>query len=450
MHFFSEISFVIFICFVTISRAKIGFVKDQSVDRPFPPIIEKSYTGIPDGHLRPLGYQRRAEKPIASVQQQPSPHEFNIKYVLNNKPVNFKGAMLDLPVMELWDDDQYLKDTYGMINMTVIVRRGRAFDPPKKMLFKKYLRDYMYDDWFISSTIPQEMMIELPLPPFLQCGSYKRRLIETELWMSSGDLSSKLHSHEYHDLHCVLFGRKDMIFIDNQYQKSFAFHEKFPNAGAGESDLDMDMINVFKYKAISTTPWTYTTLRPGDCVFIPSGYPHQVRSYGRSVSFATLFSPTKVFDSSDCQSPDLADKDKDKNATDDSDTKSPKDKIEAAKEKEKKLPNLSNVKFVWTYTGGERRLTMGTMKGDDLRDLLLLMMRDQDKMTYEQFEHFYLEIIDDPSLPTAREAFDLLLVKKKKKEITRTQLEEVPSTALYKVASIFNDVHKKGSRHDEL
>lgn len=37
---------------------------------------------------------------------------------------------------------------------------------------------------------------------------------------------------------------------------------------------------------------------------------------------------------------------------------------------------------------------MGTMKGDDLRDLLLLMMRDQDKMTYEQFEHFYLEIID--------------------------------------------------------
>lgn len=50
--------------------------------------------------------------------------------------------------------------------------------------------------------------------------------METELWMSSGDLSSKLHSHEYHDLHCVLFGRKDMIFIDAKYKKAFAFQEK--------------------------------------------------------------------------------------------------------------------------------------------------------------------------------------------------------------------------------
>lgn len=34
---------------------KVSFVKDQSMDMPFPPVIVKSDSGIPEGHLRPLG-----------------------------------------------------------------------------------------------------------------------------------------------------------------------------------------------------------------------------------------------------------------------------------------------------------------------------------------------------------------------------------------------------------
>ena len=41
--------------------------------------------------------------------------------------------------------------------------------------------------------------------------------------------------------------------------------------GAGYSKLDMDMINMFAHKEIGTVPWTWSTLRPGDCIFVPSG-----------------------------------------------------------------------------------------------------------------------------------------------------------------------------------
>lgn len=42
---------------ILITESRIGFVKDQSVDKiEFPPRIYKKFsTGIPTGHLRPLG-----------------------------------------------------------------------------------------------------------------------------------------------------------------------------------------------------------------------------------------------------------------------------------------------------------------------------------------------------------------------------------------------------------
>lgn len=43
--------------------------------------------------------------------------------------------------------------------------------------------------------------------------------------MSSGGTASRLHSHEDHDLHCVLFGRKDFIIIDEKYRNNFNFVE---------------------------------------------------------------------------------------------------------------------------------------------------------------------------------------------------------------------------------
>lgn len=41
--------------------------------------------------------------------------------------------------------------------------------------------------------------------------------------MSSGGTSSRLHSHDDHNLHCVLFGRRDFILIEAQFKQNFAY-----------------------------------------------------------------------------------------------------------------------------------------------------------------------------------------------------------------------------------
>ena len=59
----------------------------------------------------------------------------------------------------------------------------------------------------------------------VSCGTFKDRLVETELWMSSGGTSSLVHSHSDHNIHCVLDGRKDVVVIENKYKEPFKFQE---------------------------------------------------------------------------------------------------------------------------------------------------------------------------------------------------------------------------------
>ena len=80
----------------------------------------------------------------------------------------------------------------------------------------------------MQSPYSQKYVIELfsfKLPNLLTCGTYKERLTEAELWMSSGGTSSLLHSHGEHNLHCVIDGRKDFIIIEPKYKAVFKYQE---------------------------------------------------------------------------------------------------------------------------------------------------------------------------------------------------------------------------------
>ena len=45
------------VCLIQVTFARIGFVKDQSIDKvEFPPrTLQTFHSGVPTGHLRPLG-----------------------------------------------------------------------------------------------------------------------------------------------------------------------------------------------------------------------------------------------------------------------------------------------------------------------------------------------------------------------------------------------------------
>lgn len=405
---------VLFVNVFTLLEGKVGFQKDLSMDIVFPPKIKPS-SSIPTGHLRPLGFQSKASSKVKEILEIPDAHTFQMKYIKQNIPVVFREALKDLPVYNTWEKDDYLKERFGTLNISTTVKKQLQRQTNQVMQFRKFLLDYMYENWWLSTTIPSEIAEELPLPDCLRCGTYRQRLQEADFWMSSGGTASLLHSHDDHNLHCVIFGRKDFIVIENKYKDSFAFVENYKNSGAGHSKLDMDMINMYKYKDIAGIPWTYATIQQGDCIVIPAGYLHQVRSYGRGISFSVLFAPSKTFDSSDCHLGD-----------------------------ESKKTKLSDAAFVWVVRDSKRQLSAMNMEPSILKKYLDLILRDDDVIHFEKFEHFYNEALEQyPDHPPAREAFNILVEKPGGETISRDQLKQLSPTKLTTLSRIFNDAKTK-------
>ncbi|KAK7484349.1 hypothetical protein BaRGS_00024354 [Batillaria attramentaria] len=399
-----------------VAQGKIGFIKDQSMDATFPPPVFRQDPAIPEGHLRPLGWQRRSDGPVKEIEEMPNTREFYNDYVKFSKPVVVRNGITEAPALSLWESDDYLQTQYGKVNVTVTVKVMRKKDEVQTarhvMKLKKFLYDYMYEDWYLASTVPVELLPKLPLPKCLRCGSLSESLQEAELWMSSGGTSSRLHSHDDHNLHCVLFGRRDFILIEKQFKANFAYQQDFEGSVGGHSKLDMEMVNAFKFKNILMTPWTWSTLYPGDCILVPAGYLHQVRSYGRSLSLTILFAPVPSFDDEGCQ---LV---------------------------EEEFRPLSEASFTWAFLEGKRELSNWKLNAESLRKLLLVQMGSRQSLSKAKFVHFYEEAMNiSPEHPEGDEVFSML-VKGDKKELTRTDVTLLAEAILDKVAAIFNEPHE--------
>lgn len=72
-------------------------------------------------------------------------------------------------------------------------------------------------------------------------------------------------------------------FIENLASKSstkatkhfffffFLNHHQPPQFGSGYSTANPDVVDLNRFPDISKVEWTYSTLGPGDCIYIPSG-----------------------------------------------------------------------------------------------------------------------------------------------------------------------------------
>ncbi|XP_052764551.1 uncharacterized protein LOC128206246 [Mya arenaria] len=432
---------------LTVVSAKTSFVKDLKTDVVFPPVNIQTITGIPEGHLRPLGWQRKPEGKVREEKEPLTAPTFYMRYVKNVRPVVLRSVLKHEPVTELWEEDNYLKEKYGKLNMTITVKKEVMNRAPhrtrRRMLLRKFLLDYMYENWYLASTVHEDMRAELPLPEAVSCGTFKERLTEAELWMSSGGTASLLHSHGDHNIHCVLDGRKDFILIDSKHQSVFNFEPTYPNSGSGHSPMDMDMINAYKHSQIAKTPWVWSTLWQGDCIYVPAGYLHQVRSFGRGISYTVQFAPSQAFESLDCEEEATKGKRRKK------ERKEKTDQSEATEGEKKKL-SLADVPFIWTYSEGERHLSDRALVPSTLRRLLLLLMRDADQLHQDLFRHFYEDAHGHKTdlKPTPDEVFHLMTPNDSRTYLSRDEVKALANSRLQSVCDLLNGA--KSRIRDEL
>ncbi|XP_072049796.1 bifunctional peptidase and (3S)-lysyl hydroxylase Jmjd7-like [Amphiura filiformis] len=401
---------------------KVKFPKDQRVNVVFPPrfTARSKSTLVIQGHLRPFGWQRKPDGRVKQYNDALDPAMFWEDFVKKNKPVVYSQITNNSPAFTDWTDD-YLKQSYGHVDVVVEMKKeDRSHLGFKKVPMSTFIDKYHEEDWYLVNLLPDEMRQDVQVPKSLLCGTFRKYIQEGNLWMSSGGTISQIHYHGFHEIHCLQSGRKDFIMVNPIFAKYLEVVEENPWTGTGHSTIDVDMINMYQYPDVEKAQWTWTTLNPGDCIYVPAGYLHQVRAYGRSISTTILFNLEPEFNDTDCG-----------NATLDYTT-------------------LKDVKLMWTYKHGDRVIDLAHRNPEHLRENFLSILRSEDRLPFGRFGLYFKDLVlnDEESsgsdIPEeAKEVFQIFDTQNKgyltRKEILDMEIEkfedlarliEIPGTSM--------------------
>ncbi|EDO30444.1 predicted protein, partial [Nematostella vectensis] len=357
------------------------------------------------GHLRPFGYQKPPNGPVIEYDYVLRPQEFWEKHVHENLPLVFRHGVAESPAIANWKDE-YLKEKYGDLDVLIEGKReNRTHGKTQRMLLGDFIDRYRKDDLYVVTVMPDPMLAEVQVPPAIMCGTFAKFLHETNLWIGSGGTRSVIHYDADHNIHCMMAGRKDFIMIHQKFKQQLKLG-KFPQFGSGFSMVNPDEINLDLYPNISDVEWTYATINDGDCIFLPSGYIHQVRSYGRSISATMLFTASvdNTFEADGCENETF------------------------------EYKPLSEMRVHWTYKKGDKVVPMGYQNVENFRHNIIRQMGEVGvtQLTADLFQRFIdetFELEEDDERKLKRDPVKLFakyLDKEKKGFVTVEDIKNVP------------------------
>lgn len=192
-----------------------------------------SHQELPRGHGEELCKHRDSEGHVDILRELPSPQEFWDQYASARKPVIFRGAAKNFPAFDLWTD-QYLKENYGELEVKLEAKQEKDHVPVGERglgrdTIRSFLETYQQKDSYTVSQLPDPLSTEVRVLPFLMCGTFSERILEANLWLSSGGTRSMLHKDADNAINCLLNGTKDWILIHPENEKNVSSRKfKFP------------------------------------------------------------------------------------------------------------------------------------------------------------------------------------------------------------------------------
>lgn len=224
------------------------------------------------------------------------PHdEFVERYCIGNRPVVLTDLASDWPARQRWSP-AYLKERFG--NVMVEIQADRNNDPdyePNKLqhrtemriadLVDKVLQVNSSNDFYLTANNEALRRPELApllddigsLPPILD---RTRLATESSLWFGPAGTVTPLHHDTLMLFHTQIVGRKRWRFISpletpNLYNYNGVF-----------SPIDLDNIDLQRFPAFAGVKVLEVIVEPGDTVFLPLGWWHQVTSLDICLSFS--------------------------------------------------------------------------------------------------------------------------------------------------------------------
>ena len=80
-------------------------------------------------------------------------------------------------------------------------------------------------------------------------------------------------------IYCLFSGKKELILADRTSIEDGHMREL-----GSYSDVDVDGVDLDRFPGFSNIKFYNATIEAGDCVYIPTFWPHAVRSWGRNIA----------------------------------------------------------------------------------------------------------------------------------------------------------------------
>ncbi|KFD72264.1 hypothetical protein M514_01322 [Trichuris suis] len=267
----------------------------------------------------------------------PDRDEFEKNYLGRSKPVIFKKAITDWPAFQKWTN-AFLRKTFG--NKTVHVKLSpngifegveptkdwnvaadllripeevkRHLAHPELLLVRPASNETLFSDFldFISKKGARNSMsayleytsirgnfksLEEDIDPLPFLGAAMRP-VHLNIWISNGNTLGKLHFDEYENFLCQLRGRKQVILTDPQsndrlhegyiveamltYKNgTFSRDKLLQSTALTMSPIDITYPDFEKFPSLRDLKWLNCTIEPGDVLYMPSFWWHEVQSY---------------------------------------------------------------------------------------------------------------------------------------------------------------------------
>ncbi|XP_076820480.1 jumonji C domain-containing protein 5-like [Clavelina lepadiformis] len=227
------------------------------------------------GHLKPLGSHQPADGDILQIPSLTA-SDFYSKFVKHNQPVILRGLLNSSKPLDLWNDD-YLHTKFGdeVVNVDFTKYENRLSSGDDLQLHE-FLETYeASSDMYLITTLPKSMQKEFPLPQCLNSALFKNRLQDFVLWFSSGGTNSLLHYDTVENLYCQLFGSKHWFMVDPWIAKKHIIED---HPEGQYTSVNVSMVDMEKYPGLRNMPWWSARSYPGDCIYVPLNWWHQVHS----------------------------------------------------------------------------------------------------------------------------------------------------------------------------
>eukprot|EP00117_Sycon_ciliatum_P017445 scpid58046/ scgid16434/ tRNA wybutosine-synthesizing protein 5 len=252
---------------------------------------------VPDGYMQPLGSHQAPEPDLAEFDSFVDAEMFYRDVVQNDEPVVFR-QVLDMDSVSNLNNDTWLTREFGHVTVTVEeMKKERREGPAIAMTMGDFLGAYNRSEVYLADDVPVDMRMHWRIPAMLLCGGFAERITSIRMWLSSGGTSSVLHTDTVDNLHCLLDGTKHFVMIDRRDAEHIGMDRKQD----GSYLMDVDRVDTLQYN-MTGVRWWNVTVRPGDCLYIPTLWVHQVRSDGpRNLGVNLWWRPLKFFDDSKCK-----------------------------------------------------------------------------------------------------------------------------------------------------